>query len=304
MFQCFVIGEPLPAKTLRAWAAFLKSDDASHFEVRDAAFYTLTEEQLAALKASASEFPMVPSAPPQMQGLAPNFPPSFGQPYGYQPYFDPHGMHSMPGTFPYGFHSAFSPFGGFAGPGMSSALPSGVGPALGPGMAPGYPGHLHRPSTVQVSEIIEQPPHVSSLMKHNPKLFDALVATYPNKCIPLLSAAQLKALVNKYGKECEKQPPPPTRSRRAPDASEPKKKSHKRRAEHEVEDDADDAEDADDDAEASSSKQDKAGKAESKAEPKAKKADKTDKAKKVDRAKEKGKKAKKPEAGETAEEKE
>jgi len=266
----------LPTKTLRAWAGFLKSDDAAHFEVRGGAFYTLTEEQLTALKASASEFPLVPSAPTQMQGFASNYPSNFGQhmPYGFQPHFDPHGMH--PG-FPYGFQSAFSPVGGFApshglGPGMGPGLAPGLGPGMG---VPGYPANLQRPSTVQVSEIDEQP-HITSLIKHNRKLFDALVAAYPNKCISLLSAPQLKALVNKYGKECDKQPPPPTRSRRAADASEPKKK-HKRRAEEDCEEGGEDEAAADEGDGGHAEKQDKS------------KPDKADKADRIDKAKKAGK---------------
>jgi hypothetical protein len=218
--------------------------------VRGNAFYTLTEEQLIALKTAASEFPLVSVRP--AQAVAPNLAPNLMQlPYGYQQQaFEPQGMHSgLPFGFPMGFHSNMQP-----------------------GFAPqAFPSNFQRPSTVQVSEIDEQP-HITSLMKLNPKLFNALVAAYPNKHIPLLSVAQLKTLVNKYGKECDKPAPPTTRSRRA--ADEPKKKGAKRPAEESAEDDEElEAEDA--------SSSPKASKEKTKVDKpkKAPKADKTDKSK-------------------------
>ena len=231
------VGEPLPNAALRAWAAFLQLEDTSHFEVRGNAFYTLTEEQLTALKAAASEFPLVPVRPHPTQVMTPNFAPNLMHlPYGYHQAFEPPGM---PGMHP--FHFGFPVQQGFAPPGVSQTFPS----------------NFQRPSTVQVSEIDEQP-HITSLMKLNPKLFNALVAAYPNKHIPLLSVAQLKTLVNKYGKECDKPAPPSTRSRKAADASDSKKKSAKRPAERLAEESADEEEeepDAEEDLPKDSSKE-------------------------------------------------
>lgn len=200
---------------LRSWTTFFDSDIKGHFEVRDGIFCALSDEQLEACRASMVD---VASASSSSQGFGPSFPyPQAPVPYGYHQPLDALGMQA---GVPYGFPGSFPPTFTTFPPNMGAGLPAPFAP------------NFQRPSSVQVSEMSDEKPHIHSFMKHNRPLFDALQAAYPTKAITLLSEPQLKTLLNKYAKEHDTSPPPPraTRSKTAGDSAELGKKGGKRRA--------------------------------------------------------------------------